>query len=88
MKEATKAQVDTEADVQQLTRSDPEDAIAALQRRVSEAERFAQIQQSRNAITDLDTRVAAIRTQQQALKERLAPVLDTRRSIEQAVYRA
>lgn len=83
VKEATKAQTETEADVQQLTRSDPEDAIAALQRRVSEAERFAQIQQSRNAITDLDSRVAAIRAQQQALKERLAPVLDTRRSIEQ-----
>lgn len=83
VKEATKVQLDTEADVQQLTRSDPEDAIAALQRRVSEAERFAQIQQSRNAITDLDSRVAAIRAQQQALKERLAPVLDTRRSIEQ-----
>jgi chromosome segregation ATPase len=83
VKEATKAQADTEADVQQLTRSDPEDAIAALQRRVSEAERFAQIQQSRNAITDLDSRVAAIRDQQQALKERLAPVLDTRRSVEQ-----
>jgi len=83
VKEATKVQADAEADVQQLTRSDPEDAIAALQRRVSEAERFAQIQQSRNAITDLDSRVAAIRTQQQALKERLAPVLDTRRSIEQ-----
>ena len=83
VKEATKAQVDTEADVQQLTRSDPEDAIAALQRRVSEAERFAQIQQARNAITDLDSRVGAIRTLQQALKERLAPVLDTRRSIEQ-----
>jgi chromosome segregation ATPase len=83
VKEATKAQTETEADVQQLTRSDPEDAIAALQRRVSEAERFAQIQQSRNAITDLDSRVAAIRAQQQALKERLAPVLDTRRPIEQ-----
>jgi len=83
VKDATKAQVDAEADVQQLTRSDPEDAIAALQRRVSEAERFAQIQQARNAITDLDSRVAAIRTQQQALKDRLAPVLDTRRSIEQ-----
>lgn len=83
VKEATKAQTEAEADVQQLTRSDPEDAIAALQRRVSEAERFAQIQQSRNAITDLDSRVAAIRAQQQALKERLAPVLDTRRSIEQ-----
>jgi chromosome segregation ATPase len=83
VKEATKAQLDTEGDVQHLTRSDPEDAIAALQRRVSEAERFAQIQQSRNAITDLDSRVAAIRNQQEALKERLAPVLDARRSIEQ-----
>ncbi len=83
VKEASKAQLDIDADVQQLTRSDPEDAIAALQRRVSEAERFAQIQQSRNAVTDLDTRVAAIHTQQQALKDRLAPVLDTRHSIEQ-----
>jgi chromosome segregation ATPase len=83
VKEATKTQLDTEADVQHLTRSDPEDAIATLQRRVSEAERFAQIQQSRNAIADLDSRVAALRNQQQALKERLAPVLDTRRSIEQ-----
>lgn len=82
VKEAVKAQTDAEADVQQLTRSDPEDAIAALQRRVSEAERFTQIQQSRNAITDLDSRVAAIRVQQQALKERLAPALDIRRSIE------
>jgi predicted nucleic acid-binding Zn-ribbon protein len=83
VKDAGKAQLDIDADIQQLTRSDPEDAIAALQRRVSEAERFAQIQQSRNAITDLDTRVTAIRTQQQALKDRLAPVLDTRHSIEQ-----
>ena len=82
VKEATKAQLDSEADVQRLTRSDPEDAIAALQRRVGEAERFAHIQQSRNAIADLDSRVATIRTQQQTLKERLAPVLDTRRSIE------
>ena len=65
--------------MKQLTRSDPEDAIAALQRRVSEAERFAQIQQSRNDITGLDSRVAALRDQQQTLKDRLAPVLDTRR---------
>lgn len=83
VKEGIKDQAGVEADVQRLTRSDPEDAIAALQRRVSEAERFAQIQQSRNAITDLDSRVAAIRAQQQALKERLAPVLDVRHSIEQ-----
>jgi len=82
-KEAGKAQADAETDVQHLTRTDPEDAIAALQRRISEAERFAQIQHSRNQTTDLDSRVTAIRTQQQALKDRLAPVLETRRSIEQ-----
>src|SRR6185437_6028698 len=81
--EATKAQTEAEADVEQLPRGDPEDAIAAPQRRVSEPERRPHIQQSRNAITDLDSRVAAIRAHQQALKDRLAPVLDTRRSIEQ-----
>jgi chromosome segregation ATPase len=81
--ELTKAQGDVETDVQQLARSDPEDAIAALQRRIAESERFAQIQQSRNEMVDLDTRVGALRTQQQNLKDRLSPVLDTRRSIEQ-----
>jgi chromosome segregation ATPase len=79
----TRAQGSVDADVQQLARSDPEDAIAALQQRVTESERFAQIQQSRNEITDLDSRVNALRTQQQSLKDRLSPVLDVRRSIEQ-----
>jgi chromosome segregation ATPase len=83
VKDLSKAQIDAEADVQHLTRSDPEDAIAALQRRITEAERFAQIQQSRNESADLDSRVGAVRAQQQALKERLAPVLDSRRAIEQ-----
>lgn len=82
-KDAAKAQLDAETDVQHLARTDPEDAIAALQRRVVESERFVQIQQGRNAMVDLDSRVDAIRSQQQALKDRLAPVLDTRRSIEQ-----
>lgn len=83
VKDLGKAQSDVDADVQHLTRSDPEDAIAVLQRRITEAERFAQIQQNRNETVDLDSRVGAIRAQQQALKERLAPVLDTRRGIEQ-----
>jgi chromosome segregation ATPase len=83
VKDLTKAQVDAEADVQHLTRTDPEDAIAALQRRITEAERFAQIQQSRNETVDLESRVGAVRAQQQTLKDRLAPVLETRRSIEQ-----
>lgn len=82
-KDVSRAQSDVEADVQHLTRTDPEDAIATLQRRISEAERFAEIQHSRNQTVDLDSRVTAIASQQQTLKDRLAPVLDTRRSIEQ-----
>jgi chromosome segregation ATPase len=83
VKDLAKAQTSAEADVQHLTRTDPEDAIAALQQRVTEADRFAQIQQSRHEMNGLESRVAALRDQQRKLKERLAPVLDTRRKIEQ-----
>ena len=82
-KEQGKVQGDIESDVQRLTRSDPEDAIAALQRRITESERFAEIQHSRNQMADLESRVEAVRTQQEALKQRVAPVLETRRAIEQ-----
>jgi chromosome segregation ATPase len=82
VKDMGKLQADVEADVQQLTRTDPEDAVAALQRRVTQAERFVEIQQSRNQIGNLEPRVDAIRAQQQALKDRIAPTLDTRRTIE------
>ncbi|MGD0026694.1 MAG: hypothetical protein ABSC37_19090 [Xanthobacteraceae bacterium] len=82
VKDLTKAQVDAEANVHHLIRTDPEDAMAALQRRITEAERFTEIQQNRHEIGDLEARVGVIREQQQTLKERLAPVLDTRRSIE------
>ncbi len=44
---------------------------------------MTQIQQSRNEIGDLQTRVEELRAQQQALRERLTPVLEKRRSIEQ-----
>ncbi len=83
VKDLGKSQVDAETGVQHLTKSDPEDAIAELQRRITEAERFAQIQQNRNAAVDLESRVDALRSQQQALKDRLGPVLDARRAIEQ-----
>ena len=83
VKELAKSQVDAEAAVHHLARTDPEDAIGALQRRLTEADRFAQVQQSRNDTGDLKSRVDDIRAQQQALRERLAPVLETRRLIEQ-----
>ena len=81
-KELAKSQLDAEAALHHLARTDPEDAIGAMQQRLTEAERTALVQQQRNAIGDLQSRVDAIRGQQQGLKERLAPVLDNRRAIE------
>jgi chromosome segregation ATPase len=51
--------------------------------RLTEAERVLQVQQNRNEIGDLQARVDALRVQQQGLRERLVPVLEKRRSIEQ-----
>ena len=78
-----KTQAQADATVHRLARTDPEDAIGTLQQRVTEAERFTQVQQNRNETSDLQSRVDYIRAQQQALQERLAPVLERRRSIEQ-----
>ncbi len=83
VKALAKSQADAEAAVHHLVRTDPEDALSAVQQRLTEAERFAQIQQSRNETGDLTARVEQLRAQQQALQERLAPVLEKRRSIEQ-----
>jgi hypothetical protein len=82
VKEAARLQVDADASLHHLARTDPEDAIGAVQQRLSEAERIAQVQHNRNEVGDLQSRVDGIRARQQALKERLAPVLDKRRSIE------
>ncbi len=83
VKELATAQVDADAAVRYLARTDPEDALGAVQQRLSEAERLAQVQNSRNEIGDLQARVDEVRAQQQALRQRLGPVLETRRSIEQ-----
>jgi DNA repair exonuclease SbcCD ATPase subunit len=83
VKELTKTKLDTEAGVHHLVRTDPEDVMAAMQQRLMDSEHFARLQQSRNEATDLESRVDYIRAQQQALKERLAPVLERRREIEQ-----
>ena len=83
VKALEKPQADAEAAVHHLVRTDPEDAIVTMQQRLTEAERFAQIQQSRSEAGDLAARVEQLRAQQQALQERLTPVLEKRRSIEQ-----
>jgi DNA repair exonuclease SbcCD ATPase subunit len=83
VKELAKSQVAVDASAQYLARTDPEDSVGALQQRLSEAERFVHVQQNRNELGSLQSRIDDIRSQQQALQERLAPVLDKRRTIEQ-----
>jgi chromosome segregation ATPase len=82
VKDLAMSQVDAEAAVHHLARTDPEGAIGAIQQRLTEAERSAQVQQNRNEIGDLQSRVDELRTQQQGLRERLVPALEKRRSIE------
>jgi chromosome segregation ATPase len=76
------SQIDADAAVHHLARTDPEDAIGAVSQRLTEAERLTQIQESRNEIGDLQSRVDELRAKQEGLRERLLPVLDKRRSIE------
>jgi chromosome segregation ATPase len=83
VKELVGAQVDADAMAHHLARTDPEDAIGVVAQRLSDAERVTLVQQNRSEIGDLQSRVDELRTQQQGLKERLAPVLEKRRSIEQ-----
>ena len=83
VKDMIKSQADAEAEVRHLARTDPEDAMSAIQQRLTEAERVVEVQRSRNEATDLESRVDYLRAQQHALKERLAPLLERRRTIEQ-----
>jgi DNA repair exonuclease SbcCD ATPase subunit len=76
------SQIDADAAVHHLARTDPEDAIGAVSQRLTEAERLTQIQESRNEIGDLQSRVDTLRGQQDRLRERLVPVLEKRRAIE------
>ena len=77
-----RSQVDADAAVHHLARTDPEAAIGALTQRLAEAERIAQVQASRNEIGDLQAKVDELRAQQERLQERLVPVLAQRQSIE------
>ncbi len=84
VRELTKSQVDADASVHHLARTDPEGAIGAVTQRLADAERVTQVQESRSEIgADLQSRVDELRARQQALRDRLIPVLEKRRSIEQ-----
>ncbi len=83
VRELAKSQVDADASVYHLARTDPEGAIGAVTQRLTDAERVTQVQESRSEIGgDLQSRVDELRARQQALRDRLVPVLEKRRSIE------
>jgi chromosome segregation ATPase len=76
------AQKDADRAANYLERSDPEDAMSALQRRLIEAERTTHLQQGRSEKEGLLTRVDMIRQQQQMLREKLGETIEKRRLIE------
>ena len=82
VRELTKLQIDADAAMHHLARTDPEAALGAVTQRLAEAEGAAQVQESRNEIGDLQSQVDELRGRQQVLRERLVPVLEKRRSIE------
>jgi chromosome segregation ATPase len=76
------AQKDADRAASYLERTDPEEAMSALQRRLIEAERTTHLQQSRNEKEGLLVRIDMARQQQQALREKLGETIEKRRLIE------
>ena len=85
VEELDQAQDNIDAASRHLDRSDPEQSIVVLARRLAEAEWTAQAQQSRNDPADLQTRIDETRRQQQAVREKLGVLIEKRRSIEPLV---
>jgi chromosome segregation ATPase len=80
--ELDEAQKDIDRATNYLERSDPEDAMSALQRRMLEAERTTHLQQTRTEKEGLLARIDMVRQQQLALRERLGETIEKRRLIE------
>ena len=80
--QAADAQRDADEVVRVLAGSDPEEAFASLQKRLSEAERLATEQHSRNEGVDMLERVEEIRKRQKSLRQQIGEVLEKRRANE------
>jgi chromosome segregation ATPase len=76
----SQTQLDTA--VQHLVDSDPEEAIASLQKTLNETEQRAALQQGRSESVDMHDRLDDIRRRQQALREMIGEVGEKRRVIE------
>jgi chromosome segregation ATPase len=68
--------------VQHLVDSDPEEALASLQKTLIETEQRAALQQNRNESADMHDRLDEIRRRQQSLRETVGAVAEKRRMIE------
>jgi hypothetical protein len=79
------AQKDNESATSYLAASEPEDAIAALEGRITKSEQAADLHQARNEATDLFGRIEHVRRQQHAIREKLDVVIGKRQSIEALV---
>jgi chromosome segregation ATPase len=71
-----------ETAVQHLVDTDPEEAIASLQKTLNETEQRAAEQQGRSQSVDMQDRLDDIRRRQQALREKVGDVAEKRRVIE------
>jgi hypothetical protein len=80
--EVDDGQKDLDRAANYLERSDPEEAMSAIARRLIETERTTHLQQSRNEKEGLLARVDMARAQQQALREKLGATIEKRRLIE------
>jgi hypothetical protein len=76
------SQKDFDAAIQHLGTSDPEDALSAIQRQLTESEARVALQRGRNDAVDMQERVDNIRRRQQALREQIGEVAEKRRAIE------
>jgi chromosome segregation ATPase len=75
------AQKDNDDATQYLNRSDPEDAISALQVQVKRTEQAVLSQQQQNQSSNLIARVEEIRQQQKETRDKLGELIGKRRSL-------
>jgi len=78
------AQSDPDFAANYLLRTDPADAISAVEERLTSAEEVIQSQDLRNQAGDLQTRMEDVRERQKALMAKLGTTLEKRHAIEKS----
>jgi chromosome segregation ATPase len=78
------AQSDPDFAAKYLLRTDPADAISAVEERLTSAEEAVQSQDLRNEAGDLQTRMEGVRERQKALMAKLGATLEKRHALEES----